>query len=116
MGLIGLGGGGAVEGSAAKGVVDGALGGGDGARSDFAEVGAFGEVVAEEAVGVLHGAFLPGGVGVGVVEGGVEDAFEGGLVEELASIIGGHGVDCAQGAFGGEAAEGAVDGALADGA
>ena len=38
------------------------------------------------------------------------------MVEELAAVIGGHGADRAEGAFGDEAAEGAVDGLLADGA
>ena len=52
-------------------------------RGDLGEVGAFGEPKAEEAVGVLAGAFLPGGVGVSVVDGGAEDAFEGGVVEKL---------------------------------
>ena len=52
---------------------------------------------------MLDGAVLPGGVGVGVVDGGAEDAFEGGLVEEPAAVafrlrlrsvaIGGHGAD-----------------------
>ena len=85
-------------------------------QGDLGEVGALGEPKADEAVGVLDGAFLPGGVGVGVVDGSAEDAFEGGLVEELAAVIGGHGADRAEGAFGDEAAEGAVDGLLADGA
>ena len=74
-------------------------------QGDLGEVGALGEPKAEEAVGVLDGAVLPGGVGVGVVDGGAEDAFEGGLVEELAAVafrlrlrsvaIGSHGADCA---------------------
>ena len=86
----------------------------------------FGEPKTKAAAGVFDGAFLPGGVGVGVINGGAEDAFEGGLVEELAAVafrlrlrsvaIGGHGADRAEGAFGDEAAEGAVDGLLADGA
>ena len=63
---------------------------------------------------------------MGVVDGGANDAFEGGLVEELAVVafrlrlrsvaIGSHGADRAEGAFGDEATEGAMDGALADGA
>ena len=43
----------------------------------------------KKAVGVFGGAFLPGGVGVGMVDGGMEDLFEGGLVEEFATVIGG---------------------------
>ena len=95
-------------------------------QGDLGEVGALGEPKADEAVGVLDGAFLPGGIGVGVVDGGAEDTFEGGLVEELAAVafrlrlrsvaIGGHDADRAEGAFGDETAEGAVDGLLADGA
>ena len=96
--------------------VEEGLGAGDRRRGDLGEVGALGEPKAEEAVGVLDGAFLPGGVGVGVVDGGAEDALEGGLVEELAPIVGGHGAARTEGAFGDEAAEGAVDGLLADGA
>ena len=38
-------------------------------QGDLGEVGALGEPKADEAVGVLDGAFLPGGVGVGVVDG-----------------------------------------------
>ena len=63
---------------------------------------------------------------MGVVDRGVEDAFEGTLVKKLAPMsfrlrlrsvaVGGHGVDRAEGAFGDEATEGAMDGALADGA
>ena len=65
---------------------------------------------------MFDGAFLTGGVGVGVVDGGAVDAFEGGWGEELASMafrlrlrsvaVGGHGSDRAEGAFGDEAAEG----------
>ena len=66
--------------------VEAVLGKDDFRQGDLGEVGALGKSEAEEAVGVLDGAFLPGGVGVGVVDGGAEDAFEGGLVEELAAV------------------------------
>lgn len=49
--------------------------------------GGFGAPVAEEAVGVFDAAFLVWGVGVGVIDGGVEDLFEEGLVEELAAPL-----------------------------
>ena len=57
--------------------VDEALHFGDLPGGDVAGVGALGEDAADVTVGVLDGAFLPGGVGVGVVDaqGGVE-AFE----------------------------------------
>ena len=103
-------------------MVDEGFDAGDRAGADGREVGAFAEVTSELAVEVFDGAFLPGAVGVGVVDGGADDAFEGGLVEELAVVafrlrirsvaIGGHGADRAEGAFGDEATEGA----LADGA
>ena len=113
--MVGLGGGGATKGGAAEGVVDGALGGGDGARPDGAEVGAFGEVVAEKAVGVLHGAFLVGGVGVGVMKGAADDGLDFGQVEEFAAIIGEEAFHGDDAAARDELAEGAVDGFLGEG-
>lgn len=107
-------------------MVDEGFDAGDRVGADGREVGAFAEVTSELAVEVFDGAFLPGGIGVGVVDRGVEDAFEGTLVKKLAPMsfrlrlrsvaVGGHGVDRAEGAFGDEATEGAMDGALADGA
>ena len=86
--------GGSVEGDGAGDGVDVGLEAGEFRGGEAGEVGgAFGAPGADEAVGVFNGAFLPGGVGVGVVDGSVEDGIEFGLVEELATVVGGDGED-----------------------
>ena len=72
-------------GSAVEAVLDGLdLGVGDGG-----EAGALGEVVADQAVGVLVGGALPGAVGVGEVDRDVGDGGEGGVLGHLASLVSG---------------------------
>ena len=86
--------GGSVEGDGAGDGVDVGLEAGEFGGGEAGEVGgAFGAPGADEAVGVFNGAFLPGGVGVGVVDGSVEDGIEFGLVKELAAVVGGDGED-----------------------
>ena len=69
---------------------------------------------AEKAVGVFDGAFLPGAVGVGVVDGGADDAFEGGGAEELAPVVGEQRLHGLQLLLAHEFLEGGADGFLAD--
>lgn len=57
-------------------------------QGDLGEVGVLGEPKTEEAVGVLDGAFLPGGVGVGVVDGNAEGFLYSALVEKRSAIVG----------------------------
>ena len=70
-------------GSAVEAVLDGLdLGVGDGG-----EAGALGEVVADQAVGVLVGGALPGAVGVGEVDRDVGGSGEGGVLGHLAALV-----------------------------
>ena len=69
---------------------------------------------AEKAVGVFDGAFLPGAVGVGVVDRGADDAFEGGGAEELAPVVGEQRLHGLQLLLAHEFLEGGADGFLAD--
>lgn len=57
------------------------------------EVGPLGQILAEEPIGVLVGAALPGVVRSGEVEGGVELPLEGFVHVELGAVVGGDGVD-----------------------
>src|SRR5215475_671701 len=52
-----------------------------------AQVGAFGQVVADQAVGVLVGAALPGRVGVGEVDGDAGGDGEGGVGFHLGAAV-----------------------------
>ena len=58
--------------------------------AQLGEVGGFGVVGAQEAIVALNGAFLPGTVGMAVVDGDMEEGFERVFVEELGAIIGEH--------------------------
>ena len=70
-------------GSAVEAVLDGLdLGVGDGG-----EAGALGEVVADQAVGVLVGGALPGAVGVGEVDRDVGGGGEDGVLGHLAALV-----------------------------
>ena len=62
----------------------------------------------------FNGAFLPGAVGVAIVNGDVEEVFEGVFVEELGAVVGEDGFEfVAAGAeVAPEAAEGGGDGCL----
>ena len=55
----------------------------------FAEVGSLRVPPADEAVAVLDGTFLPGGVGAGVVDVASGDGLDLPGVEELAAVVGG---------------------------
>ena len=46
-----------------------------------------GEELTDLPVVALDGAFLPGAVGVGVVDLGFDDGLDGGEVEELAAVV-----------------------------
>ena len=63
---------------------------GDFAVADAREVGAFAPPKADDAVGLLDGALLVGGVGVGVVDGNTQDLLKLTLVEKLFAIVGGY--------------------------
>lgn len=65
----------------------------DKGAGEEAEVGAFWEVLPDELVGVLDGALLPGGIGVGEIDGGVESPGDGLMVGELNAVVGGDGQD-----------------------
>ena len=54
----------------------------------LAEVGSLGVPPPDEAVAVLNGAFLPGGVGAGVVDVASDDGLYLPGVEELAAVVG----------------------------
>jgi hypothetical protein len=54
---------------------------------------AFWKVLAEEAVDIFDGSFLPTGVTVSVVERAVESLFEEVVIHELGTAVGGDGVD-----------------------
>ena len=98
---------------------------GDFGHRDAAEAGALGEEAADVPVGVPGRAFLPCGVGEGIVdpEGGAdifEEPFEGGGAGELAAVVGGDGVRPLEAAGADEAAQGLAhdlggDGAQANG-
>ena len=62
----------------------------------------------------FNGAFLPGAVGVAIVDGDVEEVFEGVFVEELGAVVGEDGFEfVAAGAeVAPEVAEGIGDGGL----
>ena len=62
-------------------------------RGEFGEVGRFGIVGAQEAVVAFNGAFLPGAVGVAIVDGDVEEVFESLFVEELGAVVGEDGFE-----------------------
>ena len=74
-------GGDAFQGAGVGDGIEEVLGAGSRSRGNLGKVDAFGEPEAEKTVGVFDGAFLPGGLGV--VDGGVEDLLEGGLVEKI---------------------------------
>ena len=74
--------------------------------------GAFGAPKAKAAVGVLNAAFLVGGVGVGVVDGGMEELLKEGLVEEFAPVVGGDGEEGVEGVFAHQATQLRGDGLL----
>ena len=95
-------------------MVDEGFDAGDRAGADGREVGAFAEVTSELAVEVFDGAFLPGAVGVGVVDRGADDAFEGGGAEELAPVVGEQRLHGLQLLLAHEFLEGGADGFLAD--
>ena len=59
----------------------------DGVRDEFGEVSGFWVVDAEEAIVAFNGAFFPGAVGVAVVDGNMEEVFEGVFVEELGAVV-----------------------------
>ena len=61
--------------------------------SETGKRGAFGSVLADEAVGIFVGAAFPGMVRVGKVEGGTEALFDGFISVELDTVVGGDGVD-----------------------
>ena len=63
------------------------------AGAQLGEVGGFGVVGAQEAVVALDRAFLPGVVGVAVVDGDAEEGFERVLVEELGAVVGEQGLE-----------------------
>ena len=87
----------------------------DAPLGDFGKVGGAGIEKADDAVEVLDGAFLPSGVGVGIVDGGPENLADGFLVEELAAVVGQDvgDLDSEPSAFPRDAAECAVDDFLA---
>ena len=85
---VGFGGSGTIEGGSAVSVVDSGFGSSNTFGTNFAEVGAFWEVEAEEAIGVLDGTLLTGGVGVSVVQSAVDNRLNLGDVEELAAVVG----------------------------
>ncbi len=97
------------QGDSSIDVVDLGLGEGDVAWWDVGEVGSFGEEAAEDGVGVFYAAFFPGGVDVGVVDVGSEEAFEFVVVKEFAAVVGDDGFDGFEPAFTHEAAELTVD-------
>ena len=70
-------------GSAVEAVLDGL----DLGVGDIGEAGAFGEVLADQAVGVLVGGALPGAVGVGEVDRDVGGGGEVGVPGHLASLV-----------------------------
>src|SRR5689334_1418348 len=90
VGVEGFGGGGVVEGAAGAGVelvgdgVEVGLGVGG-------QVGAFGEVVADQAVGVFVGAALPGRMGVGEVDRDAGGDGELGVVGHFFALVPGQG-------------------------
>jgi len=57
------------------------------------EVGAFGQEVSDQAVGLFVAAALPGRVRVSEVEGQAEILFELAVVVELVAVVGGGGTD-----------------------
>lgn len=57
------------------------------ARSEMSEVGPFGEILAEEAVGVLAGAAFPGVMGQGEVEGEIEGLLDLLVAVELDAVV-----------------------------
>ena len=65
----------------------------------------------------FNGAFLPGAVGVAIVNGDVEEVFEGVFVEELGAVVGEDGFElvAAGTEVAPEAAERSSDGGLRDG-
>src|SRR5581483_7983370 len=62
------------------------------ALGEVAEVGALGQVLAEEAVGVFVGAALPGVMWQGEVDAGVKAAFDRAIAVELGAVIRGERV------------------------
>src|SRR5262249_18591914 len=84
-----------VEGFGGGGVAGGAAGAGVELVGDGVEfclgvggqVGAFGQVVADQAVGVLVGAALPGGVGVGEVDRDAGGDGEGGVAGHFLAAV-----------------------------
>ena len=56
-------------------------------RGDLRQVGALGQVLAQEAVGVLVGAPLPGMVGMGEVDGQVQSLFQFDGTGELPAVV-----------------------------
>ena len=90
----------------------------DSESGDLGEVGAFGVPAANKAVGILDGAFFPGGVGMRVVDLdgplGAEEGFDGRMVEEFAAVVGGDGQDLDDFAAVDGAPEGPEDFALGD--
>ncbi len=79
--------------AAARAVVE--LGGESGALAlgECGEVGALGQVLAEEPIGVFIGPAFPGVVGSGKVDSGVEALLECFIHVELGTVISGDGVD-----------------------
>ncbi len=99
------------QGVGAGNAIDKVLDGLDLVWGNVGEVGLFGEPEADEAVCMFDGAFLPGCVGVGVVDGGVDNVFEAGLVEKLGAVVERKGAD-GEGKGAHDVAKGAMDGGL----
>lgn len=54
---------------------------------DVAEISALGKVLPDQAVGILVGAALPGGIGVGEVEAGIKYPSDVGMLGELLAVV-----------------------------
>lgn len=78
--------------------------------ADVVEVGALGEVLADQAVGVLVGGTLPGAVGVGEVDRDTGDGGEGGVLGHLSALIPGDGGVDGPGRVGDHGLQGVGDG------
>lgn len=67
----------------------------DAEAGDLGSIGSFGVAAANEAVGVLEGAFFLGSIGMRVVNLngslGAEEGFDGRMGEEFAAVVGGDG-------------------------